>query len=395
MTTFSLNNAELAWSLTIALAWILGEIGHRFTHLPRVSIYGLVGFLAASLPIEFSSYLTSNALLLPANIAFGLILFEFGYYINLRWLKCNPWLGITGLLEAIATFIAVYALTQWYGMSTFISLSLAALSMATSPAGVLHVINEQRSSGQVTERILHLSAQNCVLAAITFNVIVAFWDAQRGGHPFQAAIDSAVVLLTSIALGAIFGIVLPLLLRLLGNLAQDTTIAFALSVILLVALTHAMKISPTLAALTFGLMARHRRIALSHTKRNFGPLGNLLKVLLFVFITSTLEWQYAVAGVGLGLAIIAVRLIAKIFVTTAFAPVSGITLRKGFFTGVGLAPVSVFIVLTLAQARYSGLALIDELTTLEALTAITLILAIIGPICTQYALILANETSEK
>jgi hypothetical protein len=35
---------------------------------------------------------------------------------------------------------------------------LASLSMATSPATVVRVINEQRSSGQVTERVLHLCA---------------------------------------------------------------------------------------------------------------------------------------------------------------------------------------------------------------------------------------------
>jgi Kef-type K+ transport system membrane component KefB len=150
-----------------------------------------------------------------------------------------------------------------------------------------------------------------------------------------------------------------------------------------------------LAALTFGLMARHRRVALSHTKRNFGALGDLLTIVLFVFVASTLEWEHVVAGAGLGLAIFAVRLCTKTLATTAFAPVSGITLRKGILSGVGLAPISVFVILTLEQARYSGIALIDELSTLEALVAMTLVLEIIGPIITQCAIILANETHEK
>jgi len=397
MTIFSINinTPEFAWSFTIAMAWIIGEFGHRFTKLPRVSFYCLVGFLAANSHYEFLSYLDGNTPLLPANIAFGLILFEFGYHINLRWLKCNPWIGITGLVEVIATFIAVYALTQWYGTSTFISLSLAALAMATSPAGVLSVINEQRSSGQVTERILHLSVFSCVLATITFNVIVAFWVSRASENIFHAPIDSMIMLVTSIALGVVFGIVLPIMLRHLGNLAQDATIAFALSVILLVAIAHAAKLSPILAALTFGLTARHRRVTLSHTKRNFGALGDLLTLLLFVFVASTMEWQRVVAGAGLGLAILAVRFGTKTLTTMAFAPVSGITLRKGFLTGVGLAPISVFVVLTLAQARYSGIALIYELSALEALVAMTLILEILGPVLTQYALILANENQEK
>jgi len=395
MTIFSINTAEFAWSFTIALAWIIGEFGHRFTKLPRVSIYGLVGFLAANSHIEFLSHLEGGLLLLPANIAFGLILFEFGYHINLRWLTCNPWIGITGITESAATFLAVYVLAQWFDASMFISLSLAALAMATSPASVLRVINEQRSSGQVTERILHLCAINCVLAVLTFNLIVSFWVAQPSGNRFGAPINSLLMLATSIVLGAVFGIVLPMLMRWLGNLAQDATIAFALSVILLVAIAHAAKLSPILAALTFGFTARHRRVVLSHTKRNFGALGDLLTVVLFVFVATTLEWQRVVEGAGLGLAIIAVRLVMKTIVTTAFASISGVSLRKGFLTGMGLSPVYVFIIMTLAQARYSGIALVDELSNLESLTAMTLLLGIIGPILTQCALIFASEANEK
>lgn len=395
MTIFSIDTAEFAWSVTIAFAWIVGEIGYRLTRLPRISFYGLVGFLAANLHWGFLSQLDSSLMLLPANIAFGLILFEFGYHINLRWLKINPWITITGLIEALITFGAVYALCLWFGVSMFISLSLAALAMATSPAEVLRVMNELRSSGQVTERIFHLTVLNCVLAILTFNMIVAFWVAQPSGDLFHVPIDTLIMLVTSIALGALFGMVLPYVLRHLGNLAQEVTIAFALAVILLVALAHAAKLSPMLAALSFGLMARHRRVVLSHTKRNFGALGDLLTIVLFVFITSTLDWERVVAGSSLGLAIIAVRLCTKTITTTALAPVSGITTRKGFWTGVGLAPMSVFIILTLEQARYSGIALIDELSTLEALAGMILLLEIIGPIITQCAVLFANETHDK
>lgn len=393
MTIFSINTAEFAWSFTIALAWIIGEFGHRFTRLPRVCIYGLVGFLAANSHIEFLSHLEGDLLLLPANIAFGLILFEFGYHINLRWLSCNPWIGIIGVTEAAVTFLAVYLLAQWFETSLFISLSLAALAMATSPASLLRVINEQRSSGQVTERILHLSAINCMLAVFAFNLIISFWADQPSQNSFGAPINTLIMLATSVVLGAIFGIVLPMMLRWLGNLAQDATIAFALSVILLVAIAHAAKLSPILAALTFGFTARHGRVALSRTKRNFGALGDLLTVVLFVFIATTLEWRRVVEGAGLGLTIIAVRLVMKTLVTTAFASISGITFRKGLLTGIGLSPAYVFIIMILAQARYSGIPLVDELSNLESLTAMTLILGIIGPILTQCSLILANEAN--
>ncbi len=39
---------SLAWPLAIALAWLAGEFGQRWTGLPRISFYGLVGFALGS-----------------------------------------------------------------------------------------------------------------------------------------------------------------------------------------------------------------------------------------------------------------------------------------------------------------------------------------------------------
>lgn len=391
MPDFLLNTSELAWPFVIALAWVIGEFGYRWTRLPRISIYGLIGFLLANAQIGFPLHTENDAILLLANVAFGLILFEFGYRIYLHWLRVNPWIGITGLVEAMVTFAAVYFVALWFGTSTMNALLLASLAMSTSPAGVLRVINEQRSSGQVTERILHLSALNCALAVFAFKVIVGFWVFQSSGNLWQASSNSLVVLLASAGLGGLFGVLVPAILRRLGNLAQDATAAFALAVILLVAVTHAAKLSPILAALTFGLMARHRRVALSQTQRNFGALGDILTVLLFVFAVSTLEWQRVVAGAGLGLALVAARFVTKTLATATFARVSGISWRKGALTGMALAPISVFVILILEQARYLGISLVDEMAPLATMT---LLLEVIGPIITQRALIWAKETHD-
>lgn len=384
--------AELGWPFALALAWLVGEFGTRWTRLPRISLYGLVGFVLANSQVGFLSNLDNDTVLLLANIAFGLILFEFGYRINLQWLRTNPWIGANGLLDAVLSFIAVYWVAQWFGVSSLPALLIAALSMASSPAGVLRVINERRSSGQVSERILHLSAINSVLAVFTFKVILVLWVSHTSGNLLQASTTTLVVLAASTAIGLLFGYALPVILRRLGNLAQDSTVAFACAVILLVALTHSLKLSPILASLTFGLVARHRRITLNRTQRNFGALGDLLTVLLFVFAASTLEWSRVLAGLGLGAILVGVRLLSKILVSTALAPFSGISWRKGFFSGLGLAPISVFVVLTLEQSRYLGVALTNEL---NALIAMVFILEMIGPVLTLLALIGAKETPHR
>lgn len=385
-------SSDVAWSLAVVLAWIAGEFGARWTGLPRISIYGLVGFLLAHTQLGLLPSREHGAMLFLANIAFGLILFELGYRINLRWLHTNPWIGIIGLVESIGTFIVVYCIASWYGTASFHALLLASLAMSTSPAGVLRVINEQRSSGQVTERILHLSAINCVLAVFTFKVIVAFSVFKSSGNLWDAASSGVSVLFISALLGVIFGVMIPSIMRQLGNLTQDATVAFALAVILLVAVTHAAKLSPVLATLTFGMVARHRRVSFSQTQRNFGALGELLTVLLFVFVVATLAWQKVWLGASLGLLLIAARLVTKTLGVAVFSRVSGVSWHKGVLTGLALAPISVFVILVLEQARYLGIDFVDELA---ALAAMTLFMEILGPVITQRALILAKETPDR
>lgn len=382
--------ADLAWPIAVAIAWIAGEFGHRWTGLPRISIYGITGFILGQSGLLAQS--GRDAVMLLANVAFGLILFEFGYRINLRWLRLNPWLTVTGVVESVGTFIAVYLLAQWFGVPIVAALLLASLAMSTSPAAVLRIVNEARSSGQVTERALHLSALDCVLAVFAFKVVVGLWTFQSSGSLWQAAWNSLVVLALSAGLGALFGVALPGLLRRLGRLSQDATVGFAIAVILLVTFTHALKFSPVLATLTFGVTARYRRVALSQTQRNFSALGDLLAVLLFVFIAAILDWQRVYAGLSLGLAIVMVRLASKSLSVLLFSRASGVSWRKGILTGFALMPMSVFVILLLEQARYTGIELPDQLAPLAAAT---LLLEVLGPILTQRALIAAGEAPER
>jgi Kef-type K+ transport system membrane component KefB len=381
--------SDLSWPFAIALAWVVGEFGHRWTGLPRITFYGVVGFALAQTQLGVLPQVGSGPMLVLADVAFGLILFELGYRINLRWLSNNPWIAVAGLVESIGTFAVVYLIAVEFDVATVSALLLAALSMSTSPATIMRVINEERSSGQVSERVMHMSALNCVLAVFTFNVIVGYRMFHSSGDLLDATMGSFTMLLASAGAGAVFGIVVPAMLRRLGNMAQDATVAFALSVILLVAITYTTRLSPLLATLVFGLVARHRRVAFSQAQRNFGALGELLTVLLFVFAASTLEWPKVVAGAGLALAMIAGRLLTKVIGVGAFSHVSGISWRKGVLTGMALTPVSVSVVLLVEHARHRGVGFANELSSLAAFI---LILELLGPILIQRALIWAKET---
>ena len=382
---------SLAWPLAIVLAWLAGEFGQRFTGLPRISFYGLVGFALGSAQLGALPAPDLGPIALLANIAFGLVLFELGNRINLRWLLTNPWIGVAGLVEAGLTFVAVYIVATMFGSSQITALLMAALSMATSPATVVRVINEQRSSGQMTERVLHLSALNCVLAVFAFNAIIGFWIFRTYDAVGEAVWQSLVMLAGSLLAGAIFGVIVPALLRAAGNAQQDATVAFALAVILLVSICDRTGLSPVVAALAFGLTVRTRRVAFNQTQRNFGALGEVLTVLLFVYAASTIDWLLVRDAFWMALVVVTVRMLAKVGGVTAFAHLSGITWRKGALTGLGLAPLAVFVILLLEHARYSGVQVVEEL---RAMAAVTMLLEVFGPIIIQRALVWAREAPE-
>ena len=219
-----------AWPLTVLLAWLAGECGYQMFRLPRISAYALVGFALAPTQAGLLEQTQSATMMLLANMAFCLMLFDCGYRINLRWLRSNPWIGVSSLAEAGLTFSAVYALLLWQQQPMPTAALLASLAMATSPATVVRVITEGRSSGQATERLLYLATLNTVLAVFAFRMTLGWAMLQTSGNILAAAYSSLVVLLVSMILGMFAGVLTPALLRLCRRSSQDNTLAFALCV---------------------------------------------------------------------------------------------------------------------------------------------------------------------
>lgn len=379
---------DLAWAAAILLAWLAGELLYGRFRLPRISSYGLVGFVFGPAQLGWLPDMGDSSVLLLANIAFGLILFEAGHRLNLRWLRLNPWIAVSSVLESVLTFIAVYAVCRQFNVAPTAALLVAALSMASSPATILRVVNERRSSGQVTERALHLSVLNCMLAVFAFKLLLGYRVFETSGSLLHAGYQSLLVLLLSAALGVLFGLALPALLQVLRRSRSDATLAFALSVVLLVVLTHSLKQSPVLATLAFGVMSRHRRIILGRSERGFGVLGDVLSVLLFVSVAASIHGTLVLGGWLAGLALVVVRSGVKIAVLWGLARPGGLSMRKGALTGLAMTPLSVFVILVLEQTRHLGVNLIDQLAPLAAAA---LLLEVAGPLLTWLALAGARE----
>lgn len=388
-TDFPFLLQAMAWPLVLLLAWFLGERLHEIAHIPRVSSYVAVGLLASLFNLPG---LTPDVPGLPflANVALSLILFELGYRIHLRWFRHNPWVLVLGLLESVVTFAVVYLATGWLGVPTDTRLIVAALSVSASPAGIVRVANELRSAGQVTERVLHLCAINCLVSVLALKLVVGYWHLSTSGDLVLAAFGSVHVLLTSVAVGALLGVAAPWLLRAQRVQERDVTVVFALAVVLLTTMAYGLRLSPLLAALCFGIVARERRVHLTNAQRGFGTAGDLLNLFLFVYIASLLDWSAVWGGLLAGLVLIAVRTASKVGCNVAAARLSGSTERKGLLTGLALTPMSAFAILLLEQSRDTGFEPATQ--ALAVMAGMMLVQELLGPLVTQRALLAAAET---
>ena len=389
VTDFSFLFQTMAWPLVLLLAWLLADRLYGLWRIPRVSSYVAVGLLGSLLNLPG---LTGDVPGLPflANVALSLVLFELGYRINLRWFRHNPWVLLLGVAESIVTFGLIYAVTGWFDLAVDVRLIIAALSISTSPAGIVRVANELRGAGQVTERVLHLCAINCLMSVLALKLVVGYWYLSTSGDLVLAAFGSIHVLATSVAAGALLGVLAPWLLGQRGTHERSVTVVFALAVVLLTTMSYGLKLSPLLGALTFGIVARERRVHLTNAQRDFGTAGDLLSVFLFVYIAAQLDWADVGTGMVLGVLLIAVRTASKVGCSLAAARISGITERKGLLTGLALTPMSAFAILLLEQSRLYGFA--PAVQVLSAMAGMMLLQELLGPMVTQRALMAAHET---
>jgi len=389
VTDFAFLLQSIAWPLVLLLAWFLAELLFERWHIPRVTSYVAVGLIGGLVNLPG---LTTDVPGLPflANVALSLVLFELGYRINLRWFRHNPWMLALGVVESLVTFVAIYWVSGWFDLPVDHRLIIAALSISASPAGVVRVANELRSAGQVTERVLHLCAINCILSVVALKLVVGYWYLSTSGDLVMAAFGSMYVVATSVAIGALLGVAVPWLLRQRNTHERGVTVVFALAVLLLTTAAYGLKLSPLLAALSFGIVARERRVHLTNAQRDFGTAGDLLSVFLFVFIASLLNWADVGAGMLMGLLLIAVRTASKVGCNLVAARLSGITERKGLLTGLALTPMSAFAILLLEQSRLYGFA--PAVEVLSAMAGMMVVQELLGPVVTQRALMTAHET---
>ena len=379
-----------AFGALVIVGLLAGEAVRRYAALPRITGYVVVG---AALGPQGLGLLSDNMLFdlrLLIDLSVGLIVFELGFRLDYKWLQANRWLFVTAIAESLFCFWAIFGALIYFDFRPVLAAMAAAIGTATSPAIVMLVVHDLRAQGQVTERLLLFTAVNTVFAYVLLTLLLPFLHLEHSASWQQALFHPLYVLWGSIIAGYLACVVMLRLAAWLGKSEERQFILLVGMVVLAVGLAHSLKLSVSLTLITFGMLARNLDKGYAVLPVHFGHGSQLFFVILFVLVGASLEFSaFNAAAAAVVAAFILLRFLGKSMALLIFGPLSGIRPARAGLLAVALVPLSGSAVVMVQDTTSLYPAFGKELAAV-VLSAVV-ILELIGPLATQFALRRAGE----
>ena len=391
LPTFPLTAASMMLVGAVLLCGLAaGQVFVRFLHLPRITGFVAAGLLLGPAALNLLDQSMLDELSIFVDISLGLILFELGRRLDLAWLARDRWLLASSLGESLLSFLLVFATLGLFNVAAVYAATAAAIAMATSPAVILMIMHDRRAKGPLTERMLALTALNNVFAFLTITLLFGFVHLEYKANWVKALAHPLYLIVGSVALGYVAFMIARWLARWLGK-REDAQFVMLLGLIVTtVGFAISFKLSVLLALLAFGLFVKNRDREHALMAVEFGPGAQFFLVVLFVITGAGLQLsELAVAG-AVGAAFVVARAAGKLVGLAMFAPLSGLSQDKAALLAVGMMPMSAIAVVMVqgASALYPDFGARLSAIVLSAVV----ILELVGPLATQWALTRAGET---
>lgn len=385
---------SLPWHALLLLAAALaGEAVQRWLRLPRLLGWSAVGALLGPHVLGMLDRAALDAMAPLLDIAAGVVLFELGQRVDPTWLRRNPWLLGTSVLESAFGFAAMYAVLIAVDAPPLIAAVAAAIGISTAPAVTLALTRELQAQGQVTERALLLTALNSVYAFVTVSVLLS-WIAREHVLDWRVALLHPLYLVFgSLLAAAIFAGVTLALLRVLGRRHDAQFLCVLALVATAVWAADALRLSMVLTLLAYGVGIRAFDRSRLFVALSFGRVGEILLIFLFAMTAARLNWALVPAGALAGGVLIAARAAGKAVGVFALAPASGLPLRKASLLTLALMPMSGIAVILVHDTTKLYPQLGPSLAAI-VISAIA-ILELLGPLLAHFALVRAGETAKE
>jgi len=387
---FALNNLLLFGTLLLA-GQLSGHFVSKTLRMPRIVGYVAIGMLLGPSGLNWLSESMLGDAKVFVDIGLGLVLYELGNRLDLKWLTRDRWLLATGVAESALAFCCVFFALYALGVPHLIAALLAAMAISTSPAVVTQLTKEFGAEGQVTERALSLTALNNVIAFFVITMVLPAVHLQHSASTMVVVLHPLYLLVGSALLGLALSLIGIRLAALLGKREGHHFILVVSLVIIAVGSADALDLSVLLTLLTFGILTRNLDKERALMPVEFGRGGELFIIVLFVVSGARLRFDTSLGVAWMGVVLLVARFAGKLIGISLFA-------RTGTlgFTGSWN--------LNLVMQPLSGMGLISILgmtqnypevgaTLASALMLALTVLELMGPIAAKWGLKRAGETN--
>lgn len=391
---FSANNdanITLMFGVFLMFGVLGGILANRIKWMPTITAFMLLGFMIGpyGLGLVSKEMLTKSAVVI--DVALGLILYKLGTMLHPMAMLRSRRLAALALFEGVLSYGAVFVGATFLGVDRIAAALIAAISVSSSPAVLVHVAEELHAKGIVSDRAKSLVAINNLVAFVLFSVALPFG---------MATADSSLMMFIGVPVYRLAGATLVgigvawLAARIAGMLREeDNHYRFAIvigAVMLVLGVCNALNMSALFAPLVLGIAIRWFETRKNNLSRiALGEGGDLFFIVLFVMAGAKINLSALVALGFVPFAIALLRTAGKVGGIFTASYLQSITMRQAFSTSLMLVPMAGMAIGLVSTATLLVPSIGAEIGTI--VFAMVAIFETVGPFLVTYAIKLSGE----
>lgn len=385
-------NALLMFGSLLLFGLIGGHVATKNSWIPRITGYLLVGFV---LGVGGLDWLSGDVLKLSnifADMAVALMVYQLGRYVDIRWLLREKWLLATVFFGAALCFIFVWIALEWFGASRALAMLGGVLAIATGPAVVMVVVRDLKAEGQVTRRLAAMAALNNLVALLAAYALLPVISEERGTAVGVLVSHTLYSLCGSLLLAYLtYRLMIPLA-RWLGRQRNRQFVLVIAVITLTIGAARALQLPVLLTMLAFAILSKNLDIQYDLMELEFGLASELFIVILFICIGASMRLGDLLTVGATVAVLIAARFVAMGISIFAFAKQAKLSRRQATLLTLGTLPMAE-AGLGLMQVAYLYPRTTADIAPL--LAGCLIVLELLGPVATQFALIESGESGRE
>lgn len=385
--------------LVFGVALLFGVAGgiwaNRLHWMPTITAFMLLGLIIGPNGLQLISkpMLAQSSVLI--DIALGLIMYKLGTMLHPYAMLRSRRLLLLSLAETAMGYAAVFVAGLMLGLSVIVAALIAAISVSSSPAVLVHVSEEMRAKGPVSYRAKSLVAMNNLFAFVLFTLSLPFGIGAAAGDWSMILGFPLYRLLGAVAVGiAVAWLAVQVARRLR---AGDDHFRFAIvigSVMLTLGICASLNMSALFSPLVMGIAVRWFETSKHKISQvGLGEGGDLFFIVLFVMAGAKIDlanlWALGIVPVILVLC----RGLGKTAGIYVAGRLSGVDNKASAATSMMLMPMAgmaIGLVSTTMKLAPEAGSVIATVTF-----AMVAILETVGPFLVTRALVLCDEAGKR